>query len=214
MFKKFLGYTLILFSIFILILIGITIYERDASIFKFIGQLLLAAIMFFQGRSYCKENSIHSGINEHLIKQESSVDIAFDQAKRELLVAKLKSMEIPVIQIKEFFDGNFADYGSIGCNIYPAHPGIQVFKNVFDLLLSRNDVAEIYAHISEIDPGDDCWPYTDRIYVFGTISQDELMTITKPIEPTEIGDAKGMLSSIPKSIHVLNENPLTVLWWD
>lgn len=214
MLKKFLGYTLILLSMLILIFIGIQINEGRESLFKLIGPMLLAAMMFYQGKSYIEEKKDQPKINSLPNNSTDSLESYFDPKKREILVNKLKSMEDPVVTIQEFFDGNFSDYGSIGCNIYPNHPGIPVFVNVFDKLLSRDDVDAVYAHVSEIDPGGDCWPYTDCVYVFGAIPHDELVSITKPIEPTEIGDIKGIVSPIPKSVRKLSNEPLNVLWWD
>ena len=77
-----------------------------------------------------------------------------------------------VIPVAEFFDGN-DDPGSIGCNL-SLHPGIDVFRKVLTGLLRRPDVAAVYSIISELDPGEDCWPFSDTVLVIGKISVEEL----------------------------------------
>src|SRR4051812_46870703 len=80
--------------------------------------------------------------------------------------------EPQVVPIARFFDGN-DDLASIGCNLDP-HPSIEVFRDVLVGLLGRPGVEAVYAQISELDPGDDSWPFTDTALVVGGIPADEL----------------------------------------
>jgi hypothetical protein len=83
-----------------------------------------------------------------------------DASKRDNLKATLSAKPEPwIASIDVFFDGN-DDYGSIGCNLAD-HPGIDVFREVLLGILDRADVAAVYAQISEIDPGEEYWPFAD-----------------------------------------------------
>jgi hypothetical protein len=96
-----------------------------------------------------------------------------DHAKCRALKAELAIQPEPqLVPIARFFDGN-DDTGSIGCNLAP-HPGVDAFRDVLVGLLGRPDVQAVYAQISELDPGEGCWPFTDTVLVVGSISTDEL----------------------------------------
>ena len=218
MFRKAIGYLYVTSgSLLILIITYVWIFEGSLSFLQFLGASFLLLILTFQGSIYLGESRERSKTSTHVgdtIKQEN-VSPAYDAEKRNRLVAKLKSMSEPLlIPISEFFDGNYADYGSIGCNLYPKHPGIDVFRNTFEILLKRDDVESIYAHIAEVEPDEDCWPYTYMVYVFGSISREELESLTKSIQPTEIGDRRDIFSPIPKTVRALSKKPLNCLWWD
>jgi hypothetical protein len=86
------------------------------------------------------------------------------KALKEELAAQL---EPQIVSIERFFDGN-DDLASIGCNL-TEHPGVDAFRDVPAGLLCRSDVQAVYAQISELDPGDGHWPFTDTVLVEGTI---------------------------------------------
>ena len=112
-----------------------------------------------------------------------------DDTKCRALKAELAVQSEPqIIAAERFFDGN-DDLGSIGCNL-DKHPGVEVFRDVFAGLLRRPDVQAVYAQISELDPGDGCWPFTDTILVVGTIPADELREAVGALQPDEVGDAE------------------------
>ena len=134
-----------------------------------------------------------------------------DAAKcRKLKQELLDQPEPQVVPIERFFDGN-DDLGSIGCNL-TEHPGIEAFRNIFRTLAQRPDVEAIYAQISELDPGDDYWPFTDTVLVAGTISADELRSIVARLQPDEVG--RGAELGAPKSILQLHGNQVLAVWWD
>ena len=113
-----------------------------------------------------------------------------------------------VVPIERFFDGN-DDLGSIGCNLIP-HPGIDVFRDVLVGLLQRPDVEAVYARIAELDPGDDCWPFSDTVLVFGRISDNALAAAVRLLEPDEV----GLGNELDPGIADLHDSPMRVVWWD
>lgn len=134
-----------------------------------------------------------------------------DESKKKALVESLSTQAEPyVVSIKRFFDGN-NDMGSIGCNLIQ-HPGIDRFRNILTDLLRRDDVEAVFAQISELDPGEGSWPFSDTVLVVGEISPDELRKIVSPLEPDEIGAGEeyGAPHEFLKKYH----SPVYAVWWD
>lgn len=134
-----------------------------------------------------------------------------DMEKRKRLVEALSEESDPLlVRMERFLDGN-DDEGSLGCNL-PEHPGMDVFRATFEDLLSRRDVTDIYALVSEIDPGEDCWPFSDTVLVVGSIPADALRQALQPLEPDAIKPAEDhdLLSS---TLLKPGERAL-VAWWD
>jgi hypothetical protein len=134
-----------------------------------------------------------------------------DDAKCRALKAELAAQPEPqVVPIERFFDGN-DDLGSIGCNLIP-HPGIDRFRQILTGLLSRPDVEAVYARISELDPGERCWPFADTVLVVGAVSADELRRAVSELQPDEVGVAEGF--GVPPVIADRHRSPVSVIWWD
>jgi hypothetical protein len=134
-----------------------------------------------------------------------------DITKRNQLVEELTKQPAPqVIPIERFFDGN-DDAASIGCNLAD-HPGISYFKAVLTTVAHRGDVDAVYAQIAEVDPGDWHWPFTDTVFVAGTIELDELKRILEPLRPDEV--AHGKHFGIPAPITKKHKGPVLAAWWD
>jgi hypothetical protein len=134
-----------------------------------------------------------------------------DDNKCKALKADLAAEPSPqIVSIERFFDGN-DDLGSIGCNLME-HPGIDAFRERLTGLLQRPDVEAVYARIYELDPGDGCWPFTDTIFIVGTISREELLNILRPLEPSEIGPG-GQYGDTDKIEHK-HKVPIWAAWWD
>jgi hypothetical protein len=53
-------------------------------------------------------------------------------------------------------------------------------------LVGRSDVEAVYVQISEVDPGEEYWPFADWVFVVGTISRDELANILAPLQPDDV----------------------------
>src|SRR6187200_2210979 len=109
-----------------------------------------------------------------------------DETNCKALKAELAVQPEPqIVSIERFFDGN-DDEGSIGCNLME-HPGMDVFSRLLTGLLRRPDVEAVYAQISELDPGEESWPFTDTVFVVGTIPAKELEDVLRVLEPDDVG---------------------------
>jgi hypothetical protein len=134
-----------------------------------------------------------------------------DRAKRNALVSRLQSEPEPqLVPIDAFFDGN-DDLGSIGCNLFN-HPGIETFRAILSSVAQRPDVEAVYAQIFEVDPGDDSWPFSDTVFVVGTVSSEALANQLAPLEPDEVGAPPP--SSVPKQLLERHRSPVLMAWWD
>ena len=212
--RKILGILLILSGVCLLVMIfyfKFGLNEEKLSWFS----LILSALFIFQGLSYTKDKNNMTSFKPKEPRNNDAVGITFEPEKRDRLIAKLKNMtgEL-VVPVFEFFDGNISDLGSIGCNLYPDHPGINTFSSILNSLQSREDVDAVFVQISEIEPDEESWPYSDKVLVFGAISNDSLEQHTKRLEPTEIGEPGGFFDQIPSEISALSSEPLKILWWD
>jgi hypothetical protein len=85
-------------------------------------------------------------------------------------------------------------------------------RQTFRRLAQRADVEAVYAQISELDPGEDAWPFTDTVLVAGTISTDELRSIVAPLQPDEVGRAAEF--GAPQAVIQRHGNRLLAVWWD
>ncbi len=134
-----------------------------------------------------------------------------DLTKCRALKEELTAQDEPqLVAIDRFFDGN-DDEGSIGCNLIP-HPGMDKFRETFLALQRRSDVEAIYAQISELDPGDDCWPYTDTVLLMGSISPDELWSAVEHLQPDEV--SVGDVADAAPSMADRHQGTMCALWWD
>lgn len=134
-----------------------------------------------------------------------------DTSKRNRLIEQLAPKPEPqIVSIEEFFDGN-DDLGSIGCNLME-HPGMDVFRDTFARIARRPDVTAVYAQIAELDPGEDCWPFADTIFVVGSLSEDELAEALAPLEPDEIWKTEE--SDIPSDVQKGRDAHVLAAWWD
>ena len=134
-----------------------------------------------------------------------------DTAKcKALKVALSAEPEPQLVPIDVFLDGN-DDLGSIGCNLME-HPGIDAFRSAFAALKRRLDVQAIYAQITELDPGEDSWPFTDTVLVVGSIPSGELQEALAHLQPDEVGP--GDPESLSPGLTDSERNSALVAWWD
>ena len=134
-----------------------------------------------------------------------------DAKKCAALKAVLEVQPEPqVVRAERFFDGN-DDTGSIGCNL-SEHPGITAFQKILTGLESRSDVQAVYAQITELDPGEDSWPFTDTVLVAGTISTDNLISVVNSLEPDDVSPVEDFGASA--AIAAEHGTPVHVIWWD
>lgn len=107
--------------------------------------------------------------------------------------------------LESFFDGN-DDIGSIGCNLLE-HPGIPLFCRVLTEVSARAAVSEVLVEVMETnhdDPGS--WPFSERIFVIGSMTADQVRDRVAVLEPDEVED-EG-LAETPHSGRVVS------VWWD
>jgi hypothetical protein len=116
----------------------------------------------------------------------------------------------PIVGVEQFFDGN-QDEGSIGCNL-SEHPGLDAFRNVLVGLLRRPDIEAVYAQIAEIDPGAGVWPFTDTVFVVGSIAVAELARLFTPLQPDEVAPANEEM--VPSRIRETHRDQVLYAWWD
>ena len=69
----------------------------------------------------------------------------------------------------------------------------------------------VYAQISELDPGEECWPFADWLFVVGTIPQHELADALAPLQPDDVGPSEY---EVPEAITRQHDAPVLVAWWD
>ncbi len=131
-----------------------------------------------------------------------------DESKCKSLKSELAEQEEPqIVSIERFFAGN-DDAASIGCNLVD-HPGIDLFRSVLTGLLKRSDVNAVYAKIAELDPGPDCWPFTDTVIVIGSIRSEDLQKALSPLHPTDVGLDRSF-----KKLALSHGGQSLVAWWD
>jgi hypothetical protein len=118
--------------------------------------------------------------------------------------------EPQIVPIERFLDGN-DDLGSIGCNLME-HPGIDAFRSAFAALKRRPDVQAIYAQITELDPGEDSWPFTDTVLVVGSIPAEELQEALAHLQPDEVGP--GDPEYLSPGLSDSERKSALVAWWD
>jgi hypothetical protein len=134
-----------------------------------------------------------------------------DVTKCKALKRELTSQEEPqLVSIDRFFDGN-DDEGSIGCNLME-HPGVDVFRQTFERLKRHAGVRAIYAQITELDPGEDSWPFTDTVVIVGSISPEELQEALASLEPDEVG--LGSPDFLSPALSDADKSEALVAWWD
>ena len=134
-----------------------------------------------------------------------------DYEKCHKLKSELADQPEPqIIPIERFFDGN-DDPASLGANLSP-HPGIKAFRDAFLALKTRPDVEAVYAQISELNHGEDSWPFTDTIFVAGSISPVELRETLELLEIDDVFNAVGY--NVPQSIADKHGGKVWAAWWD
>ena len=134
-----------------------------------------------------------------------------DRVKCKALKEELAEQPEPqLVSVERFFDGN-DDRGSIGCNLME-HPGVDMFRDVLVGLLRRPDVEAVYVQIAELDPGDHGWPFTDTIFVVGSIKADQLLAAVSALEPDEVAPAEEF--GVSPAVLERRGAAVFCVWWD
>jgi hypothetical protein len=68
--------------------------------------------------------------------------------------------------------------------------------------------------ITELDPGNDSWPFCDTIFFIGAVSVDHLRAELMGLQPDEVGTSHDLV--VPDTLTDKNPKNLPVLiaWWD
>jgi hypothetical protein len=141
-----------------------------------------------------------------------------DMNLRTNLLAKIKAKTSqigggagPTVSLRDFFEGN-DDFGSIGCNLNSS-PGPQRFYEVFKQLAERPDVQGIFVEIRDLMDDGVSWPFSDTVFILGSIPMDELRRQLEELQPDEVGNFPK--EGIPKDLPVPQAG-MTILgaWWD
>jgi hypothetical protein len=133
------------------------------------------------------------------------MDLQKCQALKKELAGQPEPYFVP---IDRFFDGN-DDLGSIGCNL---DLDIDNFKQVLTGLLRRADVQSVFAQITDLNASEDLWPFTDTVFVVGTIPTEELQKAVSVLQPDEVGPAESF--NIPATLTDHTDMPVQLIWWD
>ena len=144
-------------------------------------------------------------------KGDQTMTTAVDEAKCAELKKSLSSQPEPLlVPPSKFFEGN-DDMGSIGCNLIE-HSGVGAFREVLVKLEARPDVESVFLRISELDPGEGCWPFSDSVWLAGTISTEELKEILAPLKPDEVGQGKSFDQA--PAFPAEHKGAVLFAWWD
>ena len=146
-----------------------------------------------------------------LVSGESSVSLAE-------LIADIVGQEPepgsraePVVGLDLFFEGN-DDPASIGCNL-AGHPGTATFHRVLRAVRDRPEVEDVQVGITEVMAPDE-WPFSDHVYVVGTMSAEQVAAWCAPLRPDDArygwwrGVAPRRLADVPPEVNVVH------IWWD
>jgi hypothetical protein len=136
-----------------------------------------------------------------------------DPAKCQALKAELRTADEPaLVPADRFFDGN-DDVASIGCNLVK-HPGIDRFREVLTGLARRPDVRSVHLVISDLDPGDEYWPFSDLVLVAGDVPELELRRTLAVLKPDEVGPVGDRDSGLPAEVLAGLGPRVVAAWWD
>ncbi len=122
----------------------------------------------------------------------------------------------PVVSVDLFFNGN-DDRGSMGCNLSP-HPGLPTFASVLAGIRARPDVADVVVQIVD-GMGDDAWPFSDRVFVITTASDEAVHAWAAALQPDAPSLDRyegwfGAATPPPGAPEVPDGYRVTYLFWD
>lgn len=136
-----------------------------------------------------------------------------DLAKCSALKAELENADEPaLVPAERFFDGN-DDVASIGCNL-SKHPGIDRFREVLAGLARRPDVRSVHVVVSDRDPGEEYWPFSDLVLVAGDVPDLELRKTLSVLKPDEVAPVGDRDTGIPRKVLAGLGPRVLAAWWD
>ena len=88
---------------------------------------------------------------------------------------------------------------------------MDAFRSVLESLHVRPGIQAVYAQISELDPGEECWPFTDTILVAATSLRMNCSTVSSLL-PDKVGNAEAF--DVSPSVAERHHSPVWAVWWD
>ena len=117
----------------------------------------------------------------------------------------------PVVSLEAFFTGN-TDLGSLGCNL-TKHPGLPIFFETLAAIRKRPEVQSVLVEISEADPEDTNWPFSERVYIITSASAPQVQSWVAPLQPSEV--SSGWANGVPPAAPELRPGMgVVAAWWD
>jgi len=146
-----------------------------------------------------------------------------DLDKRQILVTKYDLMKFPTFKepvfmsIDEFFDGN-NDEASIAPNI-AKKPKVSNYYTILKALSQNENVDTAFVKINEVMIYEDGklndleWFFTDKIYIVGNITKEEVKKVTKYLMPDDVyyDNSNNQLNRLSRNNSGRN---IICIWWD
>ena len=141
-----------------------------------------------------------------------------DPARRQQLRLKIRQQESeghdnPIVSLDDFFVGN-EDAGSIGCNTSPPLTQTDFYQKLKEIH-SLASVSEIWVEISDAEennPEPLTWPFSDRIFIFTSATQEEVAQWLEPLQVDEMNS--DYINSRLNSIKLEAGMKIYQAWWD
>lgn len=136
-----------------------------------------------------------------------------DYMSRENLIRISNELGYPdteiAVSLENYFIGNEV-IGSIIPNSYPEEVDPQKLFNFLKELKEHKRVQEILVRICDID---EKWPYTDSIYIYTSLTKDELDERFNKFPPDEI--IEGWMFQEPNGrVDLIEPNKVFTIWWN
>lgn len=112
-----------------------------------------------------------------------------DRLKRASLVGTIRELASTAreadtrvcVSLERFFDGN-DDRTSMGCNLVD-HPGLDEFRLALTELAGRSEVRAVAVAITDcMLEAEECWPFSDTIFVLTTALPEDLIAWIRPLK--------------------------------
>lgn len=138
-----------------------------------------------------------------------------DRIKRDELlnmVGDLNRKEdgVVLVTLEQFFEGN-DDGGSIWCNLEAAPEPEEVYQKL-KTIREREDCADVKVMVTQIDGGNDEWPFSDTVFFVTSAAPEDVKTwLGEDFAPDEIwiDDCSQV-----KEIKVPDGMTAVAAWWD
>lgn len=166
-------------------------------------------------------------LDQVYIEPDSHAD--FDPAACQRLIKKLSSLGANTVldasglavSLEDFFEGNRCKH-SIAGNVEPLPPydTAAAWYELLKRVRATIGVENIWVEITDLEVYEDrrvgTWPYSDTIWIYSTLDQDQIAALVAPLEPGIVQDASlndPNFDLQPPFPPTLGVRPYWV-WWD